>query len=303
MVRTITTLIIKTRYLGLASAAFVATMLLPCHVLAQEDANANPHWNKNRCQDCHVEAAPVDGAVNLQAADAETLCGTCHGGRGEALPCRHISGIEVGSVDVPDPLRQSLKDGTIVCSTCHDVVYQCKHPDRPHSFMNPAFLNGRTSLEAGDFCVKCHDASGYQKLNPHKGVAGVPTRPTCELCHASIPQTTTTGQIAVTFNMEKDLNDACTGCHEVRPHPSSIYSVNSTAADEWVHLVTPSDEILTNIRQSEREEGIVLPLNPVNGEIFCATCHDPHEFKGGPVAQQPAHRLRADDICQACHEK
>ena len=35
----------------------------------------------------------------------------------------------------------------------------------------------------------------------------------------------------------------------------------------------------------------------------CATCHDPHEFKGGPVAEQPEHRLRADNICQVCHEK
>lgn len=277
-----------------------AGMLLAAGMAAAAD---DPHWNKSTCQACHTEKSPTGAPAALNAPDAETLCESCHSGRGNALPCRHVSGIEAGNIEVPDPLRQSMKDGTIVCSTCHDVVYQCKHPDKPHSFMNPAFLNDRISREAGDYCTKCHDASGYERLNPHKGVAGVPTRPTCLICHESIPAATSTGRIAVKFNIEKDLNDACTGCHDVRPHPEGMNFVNSNQANDWVHLVSPSDEILTNIRKFEQEEGMLLPLNPMNGEIFCATCHNPHEFKGGPVAQQPEHRLRADDICQVCHDK
>jgi hypothetical protein len=71
----------------------------------------------------------------------------------------------------------------------------------------------------------------------------------------------------------------------------------------WVHLVEPSSEIAANMREVEARQGVRLPLHPDTGEIFCATCHDPHQFKGGPVAEQPEHRLRADDICQVCHEK
>ena len=73
--------------------------------------------------------------------------------------------------------------------------------------------------------------------------------------------------------------------------------------NEWVHLVLPSPEMAAYIRDVEAQQGIRVPLHPETGEIFCATCHNPHEFEGGPVAQQPKHRLRTDDICQVCHEK
>jgi hypothetical protein len=81
----------------------------------------------------------------------------------------------------------------------------------------------------------------------------------------------------------------------------SIYSKQDE--EKWVHLVMPSAEVLTRIQRAEAQAGVVLPLNPETGEIFCATCHNPHEFKGGSVAEQPNHRLRANDICQVCHEK
>ena len=90
-------------------------------------AEGSPHWSKSRCQDCHVEAAPVDGVVNLQEADAEALCEACHGSRGDAKACRHMSGIPAGDVQIAEGLTSSLENGEIVCTTCHDIVYQCKH--------------------------------------------------------------------------------------------------------------------------------------------------------------------------------
>jgi hypothetical protein len=276
-------------------------------VLSSAGANAedNPHWNKDGCQTCHVEVAPTDGLVNLNAPDAEAMCDACHGDRGDARPCRHSSGLPIGDFAIEEQLRASLKDGQVVCSTCHDIVYQCERPRVQYSFENPGFLRNRTSRRSGEYCFKCHEKAGYDKLSPHAGIAGSPPRPTCLLCHKSFPETGSTGQLEVEFNMQDDLNDTCRGCHDVRPHPRNLFAANTT--DEWVHFVAPSAEVLENMREAQAETGIGLPLNPQNGEVFCATCHNPHDFKvGGEHGSQERaikNRLRVNDTCQACHDK
>jgi len=269
-----------------------------CLVAPAAAAQDDPHWNKNTCDACHDSNKPVVGAAGLQGGHAEALCETCHGDRGKALSCRHTSGMAEGSVTVTGRLRPAMTEGQVVCGTCHDITYQCTHPTRQYSLHNPGFLRNRTSRETGDYCFQCHEQSGYEKLNPHKGAASSPG-PTCLLCHETNPDVIVTGRPEVNFNMQHDLNDACRGCHVVRPHPKSMSFAASQAPEEWVHLVAPSAEVLGNMRDSQSETGVGLPLNPLNGEVFCATCHDPHEA-GEPALK---HRLRVDDICQACHDK
>ena len=286
-------------------ALLLAGSILSCATAIAQDS---PHWNKSACQTCHMEAAPVDGKVNLNAPDAETLCETCHGDRGDALPCRHASGIPTGDLGVGDEFRASLKDGQLVCSTCHDIVYQCEHPAAHYAARNRGFLRARSSYRAGDFCMQCHDALEYEKLNPHSGVTGTPPRPTCLLCHRSFPESGGTGELNVQFNMQHDLNDTCLGCHNVKPHPRRMtFGGGARDAEEWVHFVQPSSEVLENMRKAQDETGIGLPLNPLNGEVFCATCHNPHDFKFGGEHGSQEHdaknRLRMNNICQACHDK
>ena len=268
-------------------------------------AQESPHWKKSACQTCHTEAAPTDGVVNLNAPNAESLCISCHGDRGDALPCRHSSGIPVGNMDIDESFQGALQDDKIVCMTCHDVVFQCKNPKRQFQYDNRGFLRDRDYTVAKDYCLRCHESADYQKLSPHNGIAGTPPRPTCNLCHNGIPQANVTGDIELVFNMEHDLNDTCKGCHNVRPHPTNLFTGNGS--DEWVHLVVPSDEVSENMRASQTETGIGFPLNPQNGEIFCATCHNPHDFKlggeHGSQSREVKHRLRQENICQACHEK
>jgi hypothetical protein len=266
-------------------------------------AEDSPHWSKTSCQACHVETAPVAGNINLQAADAEALCETCHGDRGDAMSCRHGSGLPAGDMTISETLRSSLKGGQVVCSTCHDAVYQCEHARIEYSFQNPGFLRDRTARRTSKYCLKCHDASAYKRLNPHQGIAGDPPTASCLLCHTDIPESDGSGGISVSFNMQHDLNDTCRGCHDVRPHPKNMFSYDNNNDDAWVHLVIPTTEMANYIRDTEANQGIRLPLHPETGEIFCGTCHDPHTFSGGPVAEQPKHRLRANDICQVCHEK
>jgi hypothetical protein len=281
-----------------ATAAMIAFQ--PGAVQAADDA-VNPHWNRDGCEVCHEEAAPVRGAVNLKAADAEALCETCHGSRGGAVLCRHSSDIPSGSLTIAESLQSSLKDGRVVCTTCHDIVHQCERPKPHFSLQNPGFLRDRTSHHTEDYCFKCHEDSGYAALNPHTGVAGDPPKATCPLCHVSVPESEGKSALRVSFNMEYDLNEACRGCHDVRPHPIGMSF--GAPAEGWVHLVRPSIDVFGKIERWQAATGTNMPLSPNNGEIYCATCHDPHEFEGGPAAQQPEHRLRAVDICQACHEK
>jgi nitrate/TMAO reductase-like tetraheme cytochrome c subunit len=287
----------------LITRLYFALLLVAGTALAADD----PHWNKNSCPACHVDAAPVAGNVNLKESDAEALCDTCHGSRGNARPCRHASSIPEGAVTVAEALRPSMKEDQVVCTTCHDITYQCQHPTLQYSFHNPGFLRNRTSRGTGDHCFQCHEQSGYAKMNPHEGAAGTPPHPTCELCHSSVPETSDTGALVVEFSMPGDLNEQCTGCHVTRPHPKSMSFGKSAANEEWVHLVQPSAEVLENMRASQAETGIELPLNPLNGEVFCATCHNPHDFKiGGEHGSQESemkHGLRLNDICQACHDK
>jgi hypothetical protein len=270
-------------------------------VSAQEDANASPHWTASGCEACHVGAAPAKGVVNLKAADAEALCESCHGSRGDALSCRHSSGISAGSLTIAESLQSSLKDGEVVCSTCHDIVHQCERPKPHFRLQNRGFLRDRTSHYTEDYCFKCHEESEYVALNPHNGAAGDPPKASCPLCHIGVPEPDDTKAIRVSFNMQLDLNDMCRGCHDVKPHPTGVSF--GAQAEGWVHLIRPSVDVFGKIERWQAATGASLPLSPYNGEIYCATCHNPHEFKGGPVAQQPKHRLRADDICQACHEK
>ena len=270
-------------------------------------AEDSPHWNKSTCATCHVDANPVPGNINVRESDIETLCESCHGDRGDARSCRHGSGLAVGDMSIAGVLKSSLKSGEVVCSTCHDIAYQCEHPTVQYSFHNPGFLRDRTSRDTGQYCFECHESSDYEELNPHQGVTGTPPRPSCQLCHANVPETSAAGELIVEFNMQHDLNDMCKGCHEVRPHPKSMSFGAPSADEEWIHLVAPSTEVLQNMSESEAETGIGLPFNPPNGEVFRAACHNPHDFGVSGEHRSQAigmkHRLRQHDICQACHDK
>ena len=271
--------------------------LLVCSVAKAQD---DPHWSKTKCQTCHLDANPVAGSLKLKEADVETLCTTCHGSRGDAGQCRHGSGYVAGSLAMPENFSASLQDGRVVCTTCHDVVYQCEHPTKPYSFMNPGFLRDRKSPVTSRYCFECHEESAYKKLNPHQEATETSTQATCLLCHSSLPEKDQSSGLTVALNMMHDLNDACRGCHNVRPHPGNAFSGKAVG---WEHLTAPPENILNNMRTAEAEAGIALPLSPINGEVYCATCHNPHGSMTDTTDQQTKHRLRAKDICQACHDK
>ena len=268
-------------------------------------AQGNPHWDKASCQTCHATSAPVSGATEIRGGDIEALCDSCHGERGDAVACRHRSDLAVGEMPIADSYRPTLRDGKIVCSTCHDSVFQCNNPNVAYSFQNPGFLRNRVSRKSGDQCFECHSADGYAKLDPHLDTIGSPPRKTCGLCHERVQGGGSNDNTGPGLIMAGNLNDMCRGCHRVKSHPLGM---RFGSVDEgWVHLVVPSADVVKNMRESESESGVALPLNPGSGEVMCATCHDPHPARAvtdhGVSGELNEHRLRLDDICQACHDK
>jgi hypothetical protein len=275
----------------------------PGRLPAADDTQSDPHWNKSTCGTCHLNAMPVPGNIALRAERAEKLCESCHGSQGNARSCRHSSEIPVGAQPLLESYRDAVQDGQIVCTTCHDLTVQCLSPHKAYRFVNPGFVRDRSSADTNEHCFACHDESGYKKLNPHEMEAGDPAEPTCLLCHASMPVADERGWLAVDFNMPNTLNDACRGCHNVRPHPGMS---SAGKPGGWSHLAVPSLEVRRNMQLAAAKYGSVLPLDPYNGRVHCATCHNPHhdELEGYPVATPPGaeHRLRVDNICQACHD-
>lgn len=271
-------------------------------VMSTADDSVTPHWNKSACQSCHVDVAPTAGNLEFQGGDPEALCETCHGNRGDAKPCRHISGIPADGFSVAESHAASLRDGDIVCTTCHDLTLQCLNPGRSHSYVNPTFLRDKKSRNPADYCYQCHDASKYEKLNPHVLQAGEPDRSTCTLCHVSMPLKDEKGWISTDFIMTDNLNDICFGCHRVAPHPGLSF----VRPVGWDHLAVPSQKVLDNMKRAEQTSGVIFPLDPNTGKMHCATCHNPHPetLDGYPTADTPGskHRFRVDDICQACHD-
>jgi len=260
---------------------------------AQAAAKESPHWNKATCDTCHFSVSPVAGNAALRQATAEIGCMECHGDRGGALPCRHRSDLPIGDLAVPEYYSAALDGDRITCTTCHDLTFQCNNPNIAYSFQNPGFLRKRISHDTADQCFECHDDQRYAALNPHAGTTRDPLESTCLLCHE--------GAGDLSFNMKNDLNDMCRGCHDMRPHPTGMSF--GTKPEGWVHLVKPSVDVLGKMQRWGAATGLSVPLSPYNGEIYCATCHEPHQTSGGPVAEQAEYRLRTDEICQVCHEK
>ena len=290
--------IMKTTTISMISHSGIVLALLLIALVA--DAQDSPHWSKTDCQACHLAAAPGAKEHELKGGDAEALCESCHGDRGDAVACRHRSDVVAGDMTLADYYLPALRDGKVVCTTCHDLTFQCKNPRVAYSFQNPGFLRNRVSRKTGEQCFECHAADGFARLNPHEETFGSPPRKTCGLCHDGDPQSDSNSGRDVGFTVKRDLDDLCRGCHLVKPHPSGM---SFGKRDEgWIHLVAPSAAILANIQEFEAAGGTPLPLSPINGNVMCATCHDPHSAPGH-MTYTENHKLRLDDICQACHDK
>lgn len=273
----------------------------------------DPHWARDRCLACHSRK-PEGSQLHLRNNNIGDLCDACHSGRIDHSYV-HPSGVQVQNAGMrermPAEFRDNLKGGRLSCSTCHDIIAQCLRSRRAERSRNPLFF--RQGPYQGDrtaLCYKCHDKTKYRRLNAHDQVTdeGQIKKQTCLICHDKTKNLENANSIEeVGFHVKGSLVRICSSCHTVLPHPSSGFSFTQKA-QEPNHLIVPPARVRQNMRDSERENQVVLPLDPNTGKIFCATCHNPHEkgvIKNVAAAKgaDERKRLRTENICINCHDK
>jgi len=271
----------------------------------------DPHWKQDRCQACHSRK-PTGKQLYLRNKDTNSLCNTCHSGEFDHSYI-HPSEVRVKDAGMrkrmPKDFKDHLKAGRLSCATCHDITAQCLPNRRSEKRQNPRFFRHGPYKDRTALCYQCHDQTKYRRLNAHDQVTdqGEIKKHTCLLCHDKIKNLENADSIEeVGFHVKDNLVWVCGSCHQVLPHPSAGFSF-TRKAKEPNHLTVPPDAIRQRMLQSEKTRGVILPLDPNTGKIFCATCHNPHEKgviknKAAAKGADGRKRLRTENICSNCHD-
>jgi hypothetical protein len=270
----------------------------------------NPHWREDACEACHA-GRPTRGHARLRETDVNQRCNVCHEGisdHGHIHPVAMEAPADMVE-RMPKAFRRTLRgaDNALTCATCHDSLVQCLPGRARHRSLNPRFLRGAPYRTRFDVCFRCHDKDNYRRLGAHDQVtdAGEVRKARCRLCHEDTQHLATArGMDDLSFTVEGDLSALCTRCHESVPHPSGGFTFLRHGTPN--HLVKPSPDVLARMREMQARQGIILPLDPNTGRIFCGTCHNVHER--GVIERHAAaqgadseHRLRSPKLCLLCH--
>lgn len=246
-------------------------------------------------------------------ADHTGACGTCHRAEGFAeqrtgRPFSHPNVVEssflkllrdrFAGTDLRDvsasgeadrrSIHAALPPDSLTCGDCHD----------PHRADHGHFLRAAPD----DLCVICHTAQGDLKSGPHDFLsdpgqvnrAGLTAAESgrCGACHA-VHQAEGPALWAATRDSPTSAEDACLACHRAGG------PAENTIPRKLLHPMT----------RAATSENRLSPLPLFNdlgrrtcdGNLSCATCHDPH----APAADSSM--LRRTDggdrttLCAACH--
>jgi hypothetical protein len=271
----------------------------------------NPHWRRDACQACHT-GTPTRASLKLRDADINRLCNTCHAAVSDHSYI-HPTGMPVPAGMQPR-LSKSFQQavtrarGTITCITCHDLPMTCVAERARERGLNPRFFRDGPYRDRTELCYRCHDPAQYTRLNPHDQVKadGSLRESSCLVCHDSQPDVVSARSIGdVDFTVRGDLSALCTGCHPWVPHPGG-FSFRTEAQPN--HLVVPSAGVQQRRQRMQRQNDIVLPLDPNTGKVFCGTCHNPHargvlRLAAADKGAGEKQRLRMQEMCGNCHDK
>ncbi len=266
---------------------------------AEKSVRINPHWTGTFCLACHDKPPRKGEPVSfLFDGDFVQVCNRCHKTE-EATADIHPVNIEV-----PDDMKSAIpknfklsKDNLITCVTCHELKFQTT-VNNPLRRKNPKFLRDGPYPSRSDICYRCHVRETYERMSPHDQLDenGEVIESKCLFCHSSRPDVNVVGIDKVKF--AGDVSEFCYGCH---PGKEENHPVNVTH-----HGRLPSKGRLKCIKISEKKRKLLLPL--YNGEVFCGTCHNPHQEgvqKGvAATGAGTVNRLRLTggyEICVACH--
>lgn len=255
------------------------------------------HFDAKYCLECH-EKLPVSTKEKFlkYGGDFKQLC-RCHY-ESDQFHAHPVNFAPSEKSNVKIPKKFPLPDGKVSCTTCHDIVIQCRDSREDKIFTKgQMFLRGAPHKTRTDICFQCHDRAKYRKYNPHEQIDknGEVVKQKCFYCHSELPdEKKTTSEDA---KLVGDFGALCMGCH----HKAAKQVLHMR------HLRKPSDEILAHIRSLQTEFNIVLPLDG-DGKITCVTCHNPHQkglipdTRAGAKGAGEKHRHRlTDNMCMRCH--
>jgi len=271
----------------------------------------NPHWREDACIACHT-STPVGDQLSLRMADALSGCQYCHDSVTEQTHI-HAVGMTPSSKmmdNMPDNFKETLTSpgDKINCITCHEVVLQCKTERFFQHKYNEIFLRDAPYNSRTGICYRCHDKSKYQPLNPHDQIDDQDRLLTekCLICHLKVPEELDSGEVIdADLYLDRDWSALCINCHRKIEHPSANMSFIKEGKPD--HLVIPPPEYMRQIEKMTVQNDVHLPLEPDTGQIFCATCHNPHE-KGvirndkNAKGADSEHKLRIVPLCINCHD-
>ena len=152
-------------------------------------------------------------------------------------------------------------------------------------------------VEAG--CAGCHGASTTHTERPTMAAPDTSFGPRwsasvdaqdgqCLACHAD----NVAKHWADALHMSNKLT--CVTCHDMHANKDKALNPHTQA------------EVCTTCHKVQKE-GIHSIEDITSDNPVCTTCHNPHDFKvgGGHGSEESGieHRLRTNNICQACHDK
>lgn len=278
----------------------------------------NPHWKRDGCIGCHLMGkAGGEEMPPLRTKNINNLCGNCHD---PVLVAEYIHAVDMEPPDefldrMPEDFLTALErqNNLVGCIVCHDMPLHCNEEKFEFKELNPRFFRGGPYQQRTDLCFNCHNPSDYERYNPHDQITdeGELDTEQCFFCHNVTPNRAGARTIDdVTFNVAEDLKRLCTGCHPYKPHPGGAWYKPSgnLKGGGPNHLKVPPERIRKQLEKMVTEAGVVMPLEPETGAVFCATCHNPHErgvqyYHKADIGADGYKRLRRGKmvICSVCH--
>ena len=289
------------------------TLCLECHSASKQDlsvAHGNEPLGQAQCTGCHdphssnspkripdishgpyaarlcsaCHAAPLDGKVQLVAADSDALCYGCHAdfkSRIDGAKSRHtlFSESKASCVECHDPhatnqqsvLKKPLRD---LCLSCH-----VSSAEKPASGMQPS---SSSSSSEGRLSLPPKQSGKTSHLRLSSKHIHAPVEISCLFCHDAH---------ASDFPMElhAPVQDLCIGCHGTNAEKIIQSTQPFSLFEGKVNLPPKAFEKLSYIDLSSK-----YVHEPVG--VSCVFCHNSHASDFPKELHVPVH-----DLCIACH--
>lgn len=235
--------------------------------------------SRGSCIDCHpAHGKKEKGSIWEHLGckvSPDQMCETCHreGAPGKAMETPHLGRNIDKYIDKLPAELQVKSDGSIRCTTCHDIHRQ-----------NSKLLR----IPIGELCGACHDDKLGIRNSKHDPATaewtknlGFSSTSTCIDCHP-VHGPNNGNSVWKSFGAKENQSRLCEDCHREGAPGKAM---------ETPHFGKPINNELDNLPE-QLEFGN-------EGRITCTTCHDIHqETKDRKLLKMPRQN---SGLCLVCH--